>query len=55
MHEARARQMSLLEQVQPHQPIPKELEKEALELLVELFVSMIPIIEGENSDEQDHS
>jgi len=53
VNEARLRQLSLLN-AKPHKPIPKEIEAEALELLAQLLISIIPAIDGEKLDEQDH-
>jgi hypothetical protein len=50
--EAKLRQLSLLER-RPETKIPEEIEAKALELLVQLLISLIPAIEGGRDDEQD--
>jgi hypothetical protein len=51
--EARLRQRSLLPE-EHSEPLTKEVEAKALELLVELLIALIPAIHGERADEQDH-
>ncbi|MDE2450654.1 MAG: hypothetical protein KGO22_16890 [Gammaproteobacteria bacterium] len=53
MNEPRPRQQSLLEHTD-RKPFPQEVEAKALELLVELFIAVIPALEGAKRDEQDH-
>ena len=53
VNEARLRQLSLLEE-RPSEPLPKEIEEKAFELLVQLLIAAIPAIEGGRCDEQDH-
>jgi hypothetical protein len=50
--EAKLRQLSLLER-RPEAKIPQEVEAKALDLLVQLLISLIPAIEGGRVDEQD--
>jgi hypothetical protein len=50
--EARLRQLSLLER-RPETKIPQEAEAKALDLLVQLLISVIPAIEGGRGNEQD--
>ena len=50
--EAKLRQLSLLER-RPETKIPQEIEARALDLLVQLLISLIPAIEGGRGDEQD--
>jgi hypothetical protein len=50
--EAKLRQLSLLER-RPETKIPQEVEAKALDLLVQLLISLIPAIEGGKVDEQD--
>ena len=50
--EAKLRQLSLLER-RPETKIPQETEAKALDLLVQLLISLIPAIEGGRGDEQD--
>jgi hypothetical protein len=50
--EAKLRQLSLLER-RPETKIPQEVEAKALDLLVQLLISLIPAIEGGRVDEQD--
>jgi hypothetical protein len=50
--EAKLRQLSLLER-SPETKIPQEIEARALDLLVQLLISLIPTIEGGRGDEQD--
>jgi hypothetical protein len=50
--EAKLRQLSLLER-RPETKIPQEVEAKALNLLVQLLISLIPAIEGGRVDEQD--
>ena len=50
--EAKLRQLSLLER-RPETKIPQEVEAKALDLLVQLLISLIPAIEGGGDDEQD--
>ena len=52
MKEAKLRQLSLLER-RPETKIPQEVEAKALNLLVQLLISLIPAIEGGRVDEQD--
>jgi hypothetical protein len=53
VNEARLRQLSLLEE-RPFEPLAKEIEEKAFELLVQLLIAVIPAIEGGRCDEQDH-
>jgi hypothetical protein len=48
-----ARQLPLLEPSVPS-PLPEDVEAKARALLVELLTAMIPILEQEVRDEQDH-
>ena len=50
--EAKLRQLSLLER-RPETKIPQEVEAKALDLLVQLLISLIPATEGGRVDEQD--
>ena len=50
--EAKLRQLSLLER-RPETKIPQEIEAKALDLLVQLLISLIPAIEGGRGDDQD--
>jgi hypothetical protein len=50
--EAKLRQLSLLDEG-PHEPLPKEVEAKAFELLVQLLIAVIPAIDGGSRDEQD--
>ena len=52
MNEARLRQRSLLDEGS-HEPLPKKIEEQALELLVQLLIAVIPAIEEGSHDEQD--
>lgn len=53
MNEARLRQRSLLPE-DPNPPLPREIESEVLELLVQLLLSAVPAIASEEGkrDEQ---
>ena len=53
VNEAKLRQLSLLDEA-PLEPLPKEVEEKAFELLVQLLIAVIPAIEGGRCDEQDH-
>ena len=53
MNEVKLRQRSLLQELDGV-PLPKEVEKKAFELLIELLLAVVPILEGEKDDEQDH-
>jgi hypothetical protein len=53
VNEGRLRQLSILEE-EPFEPLPKEIEEKAFELLVQLLIALIPAIEGGRCDEQDH-
>lgn len=53
MKETRLRQLSLLDEG-PIVPLPTEIEEEAFELLVQLLIAIIPTLDGERRDEQDH-
>jgi hypothetical protein len=53
VNEARWRQRSLLDE-SLHEPLPKKVEEEAFELLVQLLIAVIPAIEEGRRDEQDH-
>lgn len=53
MNQARLRQLSLLDEG-PIDPLPREIEEKAFELLVQLLIAVIPAIDGERRDEQDH-
>ena len=51
--EIRLRQLSLLDE-EPTVPLPTEVEEKAFELLVQLLIAIIPTLDGERRDEQDH-
>lgn len=51
--ETRLRQLSLLDE-EPTVPLPTEVEEKAFELLVQLLIAIIPTLDGERRDEQDH-
>ena len=53
VNEAKLRQLSLLDEA-PLEPLPKEIEEKALELLVQLLIAVIPTINGARHDEQSH-
>lgn len=53
MKETRLRQLSLLDE-EPTAPLPTEAEEKAFELLVQLLIAIIPTLDGERRDEQDH-
>jgi hypothetical protein len=53
VNEARLRQRSLLQEGS-HEPLPKKIEEQALELLVQLLIAVIPAIEEGRRDEQNH-
>jgi hypothetical protein len=53
VNEAKLRQLSLLDEA-PLEPLPKEIEEKAFELLVQLLIAAIPAINGERRDEQSH-
>ena len=53
MNEAKLRQLSLLDEA-PLEPLPKEIEEKAFELLVQLLIAVIPAINGARHDEQSH-
>lgn len=53
MNEAKLRQRSLLEHAEST-PLPQEIEAKALELLVQMLIAVIPAIDGEKRNEQDH-
>jgi hypothetical protein len=48
------RQVDLFATIDPPAVIPPVIEQEAFELLVQLVRMMIPVIEAEVLDEQDH-
>jgi hypothetical protein len=48
------RQVELFAAIDPPSVIPPAIEQEAFELLVQLMRTMIPAIEAEVLDEQDH-
>ena len=52
VQEKKLRQLSLLER-SSNTKIPKEIEAQALELLVQMLLSVVPAIEGGQVDEQD--
>lgn len=52
MNEAKLRQRSLLKEADGR-PLPKEVEEQAIELLVELFVAVGLALEKGGRDEQD--
>lgn len=52
MNQARLRQRSLLEEI-GSKALPQEIEAKAFELLVELFLAVVPVLEGGKHDEQD--
>jgi len=54
VNEAKLRQRSLLEDADA-KPLPKEIEAKVFELLVQLFVAVVPAINGGKRDEQDHA
>ena len=51
VNEAKLRQLSLLDEA-PLEPLPKEIEEKAFELLVQLLIAVIPAINGASHDEQ---
>jgi hypothetical protein len=53
VNEARLRQRSLLDEGSK-QSLPKEIEEQTLELLVQLLITVIPAIQEGNRDEQNH-
>ena len=53
MNEVGLRQRSLLPE-EHSEPLTKQVEAKALELLVELLIGVLPAIDGEKADEQDH-
>lgn len=53
VNEVKLRQLSLLE-TSRYQQLPKEVEAEALDLLVHLLIAVIPSIEEGGHDEQDN-
>ncbi len=53
MNEARLRQRSFLDEGL-YEPLPKEIEERALELLVQLLLAVVPTLEEGSRDEQDH-
>lgn len=53
MNEAKLRQRRLLEDAES-KPLPQGLEAKALELLVQMLIAVIPAIDGERRNEQDH-
>jgi hypothetical protein len=53
VNKARLRQLNLLEE-KTNQLLPKEIQLEALDLLVELLNSVIPALVEETNNEQDH-
>jgi hypothetical protein len=53
MNEARSRQRSLLYE-DTYRPLPKEVEEQALELLVQMFLTVVARSEQGECDEQDH-
>jgi hypothetical protein len=54
VNESKLRQQSLLE-VRPSNPLAKQVEEKALELLVQLLLVVLPAIDGGRRDEQDHA
>jgi hypothetical protein len=54
VNESKLRQLSLLE-VRPSNPLAKQVEEKALELLVQLLLVVLPAIDGGRRDEQDHA
>ena len=54
MNEERLRQRSLLDEGLLQKPLPKNVEEQVLELLVQLVLAVIPAIEGGIRNEQDH-
>ena len=52
MKEAKLRQLNLL-QTNDYSPLPRASEAEALELLVQLLIAVLPAIEEGKPDEQD--
>jgi hypothetical protein len=54
VNEAKLRQLSLLEE-RPCNPLTKEVEQKALELLVQLLLAVLPTLDGGRRDEQDHA
>jgi hypothetical protein len=53
VNEARLRQRSLLTEGL-HEPLPKKVEEQALDLLVQLLIDVALAIEEGRGDEQDH-
>jgi hypothetical protein len=47
-------QFDLFQSNDPLPPLPATVEEEAFALLVQLLQSMIPVMESEVADEQDH-
>jgi hypothetical protein len=54
VNEAKLRQLGLLEE-RLCNPLTKEVEKKALELLVQLLLAVLPTLDGGRRDEQDHA
>jgi hypothetical protein len=53
VNEARLWQLSLLDEG-PQKSLPKDIEDQALELLVQLLIGLIPTLEEGSHDEQNH-
>ena len=54
MNEARLRQGSLLLGEGPQKSFPTDIEEQALELLVQMLIGVIPALEEGSHDEQNH-
>jgi hypothetical protein len=54
VRQRRVRQIELFETNHPPLVIPPAIEQEAFDLLVQLVQAMIPLVETEVRDEQDH-
>jgi hypothetical protein len=53
VNEAKLRQLSLLDEGR-YEPLPKEIEAKAFELLVQLLIAVMPAIDAGGCDEQDY-
>lgn len=53
MNEAQLRQLSLLDEA-PQKSLPKNIEEQVLDLLVQLLIGVLPALEEGSHDEQNH-
>lgn len=54
MPQRRVCQFDLFQNIDPPRELPQPIQEESFALLVQLMQAMIPVIEAEAADDQDH-